>query len=344
MSVDSDDHESADPPEAGSGVRSPGEPDAKPTEDDEGFEDIDEDETEESRDSPPKVNGVHVEDSKSPFKTLIPAPKLSPNKVILDVKPPPLRPPPINIPTPPTPYQSDPDQLEDSLAKSPALARFTIPRLHGDPLNTLPAMQMSPPRSSTTSSPELKQTLPSLEAALSEAGTPYSASSPPVSRPSPGQTTSFTPNSAMSAPPLPLWRTHTSGSTPSDYVVSASGSMSTPTSSIVNQSPAASHPTPTSISSDQPPRVESSAEYMISPDGETQDINGIVGIPNGTVYKCDMPDCTAAPFQTQYLLNSHMNVHSDTRPHFCQVPGCARGPGGQGFKRKNEMIRYVFFA
>jgi hypothetical protein len=338
MSVDTDPHESVGPsPAAVSGVRSPGELGAKPREEDNGFEDIHEDEIEESRDSPPKINGAHIEDSKSSTKKLIPAPKLSPNK--LDLKPPPLRPPPINIPTPPNQYQPDPDQLEDSLAKSPALARFTIPRLHGDPLNTLPAMQMSPPRSSTTSSPELKQTLPSLEAALSEAGTPYSASSPPFNRPSPGQTTSYTPNSAMSPPPLPLWRTHTSGSTPSDYVVSASGSTSTPNSSLIHQSPAASHPTPTSVTSDQAPRMEISAEYVTSPEGEAQDINGLAGNPNGTVYKCDIPDCTAAPFQTQYLLNSHMNVHSDTRPHFCQVPGCARGPGGQGFKRKNEMIR-----
>ncbi|KAJ4409533.1 hypothetical protein N0V91_002454 [Didymella pomorum] len=57
-------------------------------------------------------------------------------------------------------------------------------------------------------------------------------------------------------------------------------------------------------------------------------------------YKCDTPGCTAAPFQTQYLLNSHMNVHSQTRPHFCPVKGCPRSEGGKGFKRKNEMIRH----
>ncbi|KKK15710.1 hypothetical protein AOCH_007538, partial [Aspergillus ochraceoroseus] len=46
------------------------------------------------------------------------------------------------------------------------------------------------------------------------------------------------------------------------------------------------------------------------------------------------------PFQTQYLLNSHANVHSQDRPHFCPIEGCSRGPGGKGFKRKNEMIRH----
>ncbi|OWY54786.1 zinc finger c2h2-type integrase DNA-binding protein [Alternaria alternata] len=50
--------------------------------------------------------------------------------------------------------------------------------------------------------------------------------------------------------------------------------------------------------------------------------------------------CTAAPFQTQYLLNSHTYVHSSNRPHYCPVKDCPRGEGGKGFKRKNEMIRH----
>ncbi|KAL4956697.1 hypothetical protein BDW69DRAFT_192243 [Aspergillus filifer] len=61
--------------------------------------------------------------------------------------------------------------------------------------------------------------------------------------------------------------------------------------------------------------------------------------PMGT-FKCTHPGCNAAPFQTQYLLNSHANVHSQDRPHFCPIEGCSRGPGGKGFKRKNEMIRH----
>ncbi|KAH7063407.1 hypothetical protein B0J12DRAFT_563064 [Macrophomina phaseolina] len=63
--------------------------------------------------------------------------------------------------------------------------------------------------------------------------------------------------------------------------------------------------------------------------------------PHGsTGFKCDYPGCNAPPFQTQYLLNSHANVHSQARPHYCPVPGCSRGEGGKGFKRKNEMIRH----
>jgi hypothetical protein len=57
-------------------------------------------------------------------------------------------------------------------------------------------------------------------------------------------------------------------------------------------------------------------------------------------YACKVPGCTAQPFQTQYLLNSHANVHSSARPHYCPVSGCPRGEGGKGFKRKNEMIRH----
>lgn len=57
-------------------------------------------------------------------------------------------------------------------------------------------------------------------------------------------------------------------------------------------------------------------------------------------YVCNFAGCTALPFQTQYLLNSHANVHSSARPHYCPVKGCPRSEGGKGFKRKNEMIRH----
>ncbi|KAI1310985.1 hypothetical protein F5Y03DRAFT_382452 [Xylaria venustula] len=55
---------------------------------------------------------------------------------------------------------------------------------------------------------------------------------------------------------------------------------------------------------------------------------------------CTFQGCNAQPFQTQYLLNSHANVHSSARPHYCPVKGCPRSEGGKGFKRKNEMIRH----
>ncbi|KAL3588090.1 hypothetical protein FPOAC2_13989 [Fusarium poae] len=57
-------------------------------------------------------------------------------------------------------------------------------------------------------------------------------------------------------------------------------------------------------------------------------------------YTCTVPGCNASPFRTQYLLNSHMNVHSPRRPHYCSVKGCLRSEGGTGFKRKNELKRH----
>jgi hypothetical protein len=57
-------------------------------------------------------------------------------------------------------------------------------------------------------------------------------------------------------------------------------------------------------------------------------------------FKCTHPGCTAAPFQTQYLLDSHANVHLTACEHYCPLKGCPRGIGGKGFKTKNEMIRH----
>ncbi|KAI1816021.1 hypothetical protein GGS20DRAFT_279697 [Poronia punctata] len=62
--------------------------------------------------------------------------------------------------------------------------------------------------------------------------------------------------------------------------------------------------------------------------------------PQVGLFVCTHQGCNAQPFQTQYLLNSHANVHSSARPHYCPVKGCPRSEGGKGFKRKNEMIRH----
>lgn len=70
-------------------------------------------------------------------------------------------------------------------------------------------------------------------------------------------------------------------------------------------------------------------------------INGTYGSsPQPATFRCDFQGCNAPPFQTQYLLNSHANVHSQARPHYCPIAGCSRSEGGKGFKRKNEMIRH----
>ncbi|KAH8653477.1 hypothetical protein BX600DRAFT_80398 [Xylariales sp. PMI_506] len=68
-------------------------------------------------------------------------------------------------------------------------------------------------------------------------------------------------------------------------------------------------------------------------------IDNMTNPPTAT-FVCTFQGCNAPAFQTQYLLNSHANVHSSARPHYCPVKGCPRAEGGKGFKRKNEMIRH----
>ncbi|OAR00352.1 hypothetical protein LLEC1_00301 [Akanthomyces lecanii] len=89
-------------------------------------------------------------------------------------------------------------------------------------------------------------------------------------------------------------------------------------------------------------RTGSDGDSANSPSASTQSHMSIDGITSGSVgsYVCTFDGCNAHPFQTQYLLNSHANVHSSARPHYCPVKGCPRSEGGKGFKRKNEMIRH----
>ncbi|KAJ9501594.1 hypothetical protein H2202_002555 [Exophiala xenobiotica] len=345
---------------------------------------------------------------------------------------------------------------DDSIVTSPILGKYTITPQDPDPDVVLPAMQMSPARSSATPSPRQKQTLPSLRTHLPEfeARSPgFAGMSPILGRPSPGQWPPLgrsppfhqSSHAGMSPPALPthsIWRTTTrdsSISTSSEYTPGSSATVSTPASSIIVQSPAASanlHPmTPLQEqeqeeeeeeeeeqekdtvaehspehSKGQDSKVEVKVEFklpldlkppkdkaqldllppkdtvqldllppkdkvqldllppkdkvqldLLPPKDKVQldltppkdkvqldltppkDEDKDPPIPNRVVpggnYPCTHEGCTAIPFQTQYLLNSHMNVHSDTRTHFCPVEECPRGPGGLGFKRKNEMIR-----
>lgn len=284
--------------------------------------------------------------------------ELASPKVVLDVRPPP-RPPAIT--TTLSPRNGSRGDEEDP-AVSPILARFIT---RGDPGDALPAMQTSPPRSSAVHSPEATgQTLPSLKTALSQMsdtssnGMPFhsatGAPSPSMTRPSPGQhIPGFGPSPAsyshpspstngMSPPGMP---THRSGNywpppplregsqstaTPSEYT--SNHSQSTPSSAITVPSPANSYPA--SITAHQ--RQDSEGTPLAN--GNSPTTNGAGPLATST-FKCTFSGCTAPPFQTQYLLNSHANVHSSSRPHFCPVSGCNRGPGGKGFKRKNEMIR-----
>ncbi|KAI1875457.1 hypothetical protein JX265_004515 [Neoarthrinium moseri] len=85
--------------------------------------------------------------------------------------------------------------------------------------------------------------------------------------------------------------------------------------------------------------IPNTYNYRRANTGERAPVDLVTNPQTGS-FCCTFPNCTAPPFQTQYLLNSHANVHSSSRPYFCPVPGCPRSEGGKGFKRKNEMIRH----
>jgi hypothetical protein len=74
--------------------------------------------------------------------------------------------PPLNIDHPWT--ESKADIEDESITTSPALAKFAISPAKADPDSTLPAMQKSPPRSSSSHSPDGTQSLPSLQTALNK--------------------------------------------------------------------------------------------------------------------------------------------------------------------------------
>ena len=279
-----------------------------------------------------------------------------------DTRPPPLGEGKLRVHVKPS--QASEEDEEDSIVKSPAIGKFAITPRNAPADIILPAMhQRSPPRSSPAGSPDHRQTLPNIKTAIgnihdtSLAG--FASMSPIIGRPLSAHIASFASPasySAMSPPGPPShynWRTTTrdsNNSTSSEYT-SSSAPTSTPASSIVMASPAASNPSSLTAVPEQDRdnnRRDSTKDF--GPDSRSEspeepdpeDALDSAPFASGS-YKCTYQGCTAAPFQTQYLLNSHMNVHSNTRTHFCPVKSCPRGPGGQGFKRKNEMIRCVKF-
>ncbi|KEF54979.1 uncharacterized protein A1O9_08631 [Exophiala aquamarina CBS 119918] len=242
---------------------------------------------------------------------------------------------------------------EDSIVKSPALGRYTIQPQDPDAI-ILPALHnKSPPQCSPAGSPETRQTLPSIRNLTippfnDSASMSFAGMSPMLNRPSPHMTETpisylNSPNPGMSPPEHPSrysWRSSTldsSISTSSEYTSGPSVASSTPASSIIlAQSPAASYSGPLSTLPEQEP---SNPQEEPPPPPEAPSDSADSHLLAGP-FRCTFQGCNAIPFQTQYLLSSHMNVHSNTRPHFCPVKGCSRGVGGQGFKRKNEMIRH----
>ncbi|CAL5872880.1 uncharacterized protein PFLUO_LOCUS7149 [Penicillium psychrofluorescens] len=144
----------------------------------------------------------------------------------------------------------------------------------------------------------------------------------PFSHFSPTSTNDISNNPSPASMPT-FWRTY------SQTELHPSGASPYDPSPIAAKSPAAGYPTPTEQLG-AGPGDRTSFDSTLSPNGNA---------PPGN-YKCHHLGCTAPPFQTQYLLNSHANVHSQDRPHFCPVENCPRAIGGKGFKRKNEMMRH----
>ncbi|KAL7929467.1 hypothetical protein V8C35DRAFT_194753 [Trichoderma chlorosporum] len=128
-------------------------------------------------------------------------------------------------------------------------------------------------------------------------------------------------------------------SLPSPNSLPASSPDNFASNGSMHRSPAEFSSNNTPSSSTLPPGYTSASPTTLASVADRMSIDGITNPQVGS-YSCTYAGCTAPPFQTQYLLNSHANVHSSVRPHYCPVPGCPRAEGGKGFKRKNEMIRH----
>lgn len=248
---------------------------------------------------------------------------------------------------------SVPRQRHDSTSSTPTLSSILNRDMDSRNSHGMPQLINHQSQSSTSSrhSPEYRQTLPPLEIALQsgtvrttlpEMSSTISRHSPNLQYHnqglSPGLWSYSTPTQAQSPQRLPTnpaaWRMDSHGSNNSSNSGSydqlsgrSSNSLSTP----------ATGPSPPPSSGQYSISDEDSLESESLTDAVCQDQLDLV--PNPLGYPCPWPGCNSPPFQTQYLLNSHQNVHSNQRPHFCPVESCPRGPGGQGFKRKNEMIR-----
>ena len=224
------------------------------------------------------------------------------------------------------------------LATSPNLRKYTITASEGSPEETLPALHKSPPQSGSMQSPNGSQNLPSLKSTLGRdiveeatggTDTPYliSAVSPPGSGP-PSHT--FSPYAPVQAPQ------HNRPNPPNQYVNThfsppngVPSSQTSPESGISPPSTAstgASHPgywrnapkgdkhystlsygsSPYSASTNESPSTNgpTPTDQSMSTDGDRPLHSQIQ--PHGpfatSLYKCTHPGCTAAPFQTHYLL------------------------------------------
>ncbi|KAI1156040.1 hypothetical protein F4825DRAFT_363922 [Nemania diffusa] len=202
--------------------------------------------------------------------------------------------------------------------------------IHGE---LAPLLQMASPRSDSS----IHETLPSIRSQFPE----QLQSSPKdlAVRPS-----SHYPHS----PPGIITGNYTSPVASPHGTYSNGLNMLSPAATVPSLSP---HPRPYTVTNHQSPDYSSNGtkvDHSLINQGPTpptertvdrMSIDSMTNPPMGQ-FICNYSGCNAQPFQTQYLLNSHANVHSSARPHYCPVKGCPRSEGGKGFKRKNEMIRH----
>jgi hypothetical protein len=255
----------------------------------------------------PTTNGViHHDQEPEPSQAFTkPGPPAA--RSVLNVLPPPWQPQPPQVISNQRPQSAEErNREEDSTSISPTLAKYAMSPSDAGPESILRVMQKPLPQYASAQSPQGTQSLPSLHTTLS------GLSDPGINR--------------INAPSSAGQPSPTEGS----IGMPSTDEVSTPTS---NSSSAQSYPTPNGQNH------RGSVEGSSTP----QLLNGPLqanGPLTSRTFKCTFEGCTVAPFQTEYLRNSHAHVHSSNRPHFCTVADCPRGPGGTGFKRKNEMIRH----
>ncbi|KAL8682754.1 MAG: hypothetical protein Q9186_001265 [Xanthomendoza sp. 1 TL-2023] len=240
-------------------------------------------------------------------------------------------------------------QAPSPLATSPRLRQF----MASNGSETLPAIQSATP-SLSAKSPNGQQNLPSISAQLG----------PLVDGPSPSDSlpnrSSFPMANGIQSPPM-------SGISPRPNLYPSPQSR---LSSFPNPYPAP-QPSPASTFSEVSPREPFRAGHdptSMSPPGKPgppyyasartpqvdeltpQSAEGHSGFkgfggaisPSGEIEpgRPILPPLPVTGPLATGNFNSHANVHSQVRPHYCPVRTCPRSDGGKGFKRKNEMIRH----
>jgi hypothetical protein len=251
--------------------------------------------------------------------------------------------PPVPQPPPRKPLVSEAPKRSDSLSHG-----HTPREAEGERPNELAPLLSSPKRSNTNgvTLPSLSAQLGDLkhlaEAAIASSGTDggghrlsFSSQSPPQPSPfaplGPGKMSPpHSPNDAFRRELHSLSPGQTHGANqyyPRRQSLAGDGRLSSYLSS------AGPSPEYQSSSTETPSTENNGPSPGMTNNMDRMKINEITNPAVG--YRCHFKGCSAQPFQTQYLLNSHANVHSNTRPHYCPVPGC-----GKSFKRKNEMIRH----